>query len=115
MHNGGYALETRGKKKADGLAQPYKANKRPVQCDQHRPGQNKKSLENLLTLVYTNDIMSVHQQEGGKTMGQTDSQFKAFIRFMLDALKDIAAESDKEKRDAKMQKVMDNLQKTLED
>lgn len=48
-------------------------------------------------------------------MGQTDSQFKAFIRFMLDALKDIAAEPDKEKRDAKMQKVMDNLQKTLED
>lgn len=48
-------------------------------------------------------------------MGQTDSQFKAFIRFMLDALKDIASEPDKEKRDAKMQKVMDNLQKTLED
>lgn len=48
-------------------------------------------------------------------MGQTDSQFKAFIRFMLDALKDIASETDEEKRDAKMQKVMDNLQKTLED
>lgn len=48
-------------------------------------------------------------------MGQTDSQFKAFIRFMLDALKDIATETDKDKQAAKMQKVMDNLQKTLED
>lgn len=48
-------------------------------------------------------------------MGQTDSQFKAFIRFMLDALRDIASEPDKEKREAKMQKVIDNLQKTLED
>lgn len=48
-------------------------------------------------------------------MGQTDSQFKAFIRFMLDALKDASIEPDKEKRDAKMQKIMDNLQKTLED
>lgn len=48
-------------------------------------------------------------------MGQTDSQFKAFIRFMLDALKDIASETDKDKQAAKMQKVMDNLQKTLED
>ena len=35
-------------------------------------------------------------------MGQTDSQFKAFIRFVLDALREIAAEKD-------------DLQKTLED
>ena len=41
-------------------------------------------------------------------MGQTDSQFKAFIRFVLDALREIAAEKDEEKRAA-------NLQKTLED
>ena len=47
-------------------------------------------------------------------MGQTDSQFKAFIRFVLDALREIAAEKDEEKR-AKMEKVLDNLQKTLED
>ena len=48
-------------------------------------------------------------------MGQTDSQFKAFIRFVLDALREIAAEKDEEKRAAKMEKVLDNLQKTLED
>ena len=48
-------------------------------------------------------------------MGQTDSQFKAFIRFVLDALRDINAEKDENKRAEKMAKVLDNLQKTLED
>lgn len=48
-------------------------------------------------------------------MGQTDSQFKAFIRFMLDALREIASETDKDKRNEKMQRVIDNLQKILED
>lgn len=48
-------------------------------------------------------------------MGQTDSQFKAFIRFVLDALREINAETDEERRKAKMDKVLDNLQKTLED
>lgn len=48
-------------------------------------------------------------------MGQTDSQFKAFIRFALDALREIAAEKDEAKRREKMEKVLDNLQKTLED
>ena len=62
--------------------------------------------------MYINAMLSVHQTKGDCDMGQADSQFKAFIRFMLDALKDIASETDREKRDAKMQKVMDNLQKT---
>ncbi len=48
-------------------------------------------------------------------MGQTDSQFKAFIRFVIDALKEINEEKDEEKRAAKMAKELDNLQKTLED
>lgn len=48
-------------------------------------------------------------------MGQTDSQFKAFIRFVLDALKEVNEEQDKEKRDQKMKKIIENLQKTLED
>ncbi len=48
-------------------------------------------------------------------MDQTDCQFKAFIRFVLDALREIAEESDEQKRKAKMGKVIDNLQKTLED
>lgn len=48
-------------------------------------------------------------------MGQTDSQFKAFIRFVLDALREINAEKDETRRAEKMAKVLDNLQKTLED
>ena len=48
-------------------------------------------------------------------MGQTDSQFKAFIRFVLDALREVKQEKDTEKRDAKLEKILDNLQKTLED
>lgn len=48
-------------------------------------------------------------------MGQTDSLFKAFIRFVLDALREIMEEPDEARKRAKMEKVMDNLQKTLED
>lgn len=48
-------------------------------------------------------------------MGQTDSQFKAFIRFVLDALREVKAEQDPEKRNAKMDRILENLQKTLED
>lgn len=48
-------------------------------------------------------------------MGQTDSQFKAFIRFVLDALREIDAEKSEAKRAEKMAKVIENMQKTLED
>jgi hypothetical protein len=59
--------------------------------------------------------MKLQKRKEADTMGQTDSQFKAFIRFVLDALREIAAETDEQKRAAKMEKVLDNLQKTLED
>lgn len=48
-------------------------------------------------------------------MGQTDSQFKAFIRFVLDALREYASETDETKKAAKLGKIIENLQKTLED
>ncbi len=48
-------------------------------------------------------------------MGQTDSQFKAFIRFILDDIKELQTETDEEKKAAKVEKIIDNLQKTLED
>ena len=48
-------------------------------------------------------------------MGKTDIQFKAFLRFVLDALKDAANEPDEKKRTEKMNKILDNLQKSLED
>lgn len=48
-------------------------------------------------------------------MGQTDIQFKAFIRFLLDALKETEKEQDEKKRREKMDKILENLQNTLED
>lgn len=48
-------------------------------------------------------------------MGRTDCQFKAFLRFVLDALRDAANEPDEKIRNEKMNKILDNLQKSLED
>lgn len=48
-------------------------------------------------------------------MGMTDKQFNAFLRFVLDALKETKAETDKEKMDEKIDKIIDNIQKSLED
>lgn len=48
-------------------------------------------------------------------MGMTDTQFKSWVRFLLDALLEAREEQDPEKRDAKLEKILDNLQKTLED
>lgn len=47
-------------------------------------------------------------------MEESCIEFKAFVRFLLDALREAADETDAEKRDAKMNRVLDNLQKTLE-
>ena len=48
-------------------------------------------------------------------MGQTDSQFKAFLRFVVDALRDAANEQDEQTKRDKLAKILDNLQKSLED
>ena len=50
-----------------------------------------------------------------KDMGMTDKQFNGFVRFLLDALKDTKEEKEAEKREEKLDKIIDNLQKTLED
>ena len=44
-------------------------------------------------------------------MGHTDSQFKAFIRVTLETLKEVYEETQNER----LKKLIDNLQKTLED
>ncbi len=44
-------------------------------------------------------------------MGQTDSQFKAFIRVTLETLKEVYEETPNER----LRKLIENLQKTLED
>ena len=53
-------------------------------------------------------------REGSK-LNHTDIQFKAFIRFVLDAMKEYRDEPDEAKKAAKLDKIIENLQKTLED
>lgn len=48
-------------------------------------------------------------------MGMTDKQFDGFIRFLADAIQDAKDEKEPEKKDEKLKKILDNLQKTLED
>lgn len=50
-----------------------------------------------------------------KEMGMTDKQFSGFVRFLLDALKDAREEKESDKQGEKLDKIIDNLQKTLED
>lgn len=46
-----------------------------------------------------------------KDMGMTDKQFNGFIRFLIDGLEEVKEESDAEKKDERLQKILDNLQK----
>ena len=48
-------------------------------------------------------------------MGQTDSQFKAFLRFALTALKELEAETDEKKKAEKLKTIIENFQKSIED
>ena len=45
----------------------------------------------------------------------TNKQFNGFIRFVKDMLEEVENEKDKEKKDKKLRRVIDNLQQTLED
>ncbi len=48
-------------------------------------------------------------------MGMTDSQFKGFIKFVLDDIREVLETMNEGKEKEKLQKVADNLQQTLED
>lgn len=48
-------------------------------------------------------------------MGMTDSQFKGFIRFVLDDIMEVLENMVESKEKDKLQKVADNLRQTLED
>ncbi len=45
-------------------------------------------------------------------MGMTDSQFKGFVRFLLDDIKEVLENMSDGKEKEKLQKVADNLQQT---
>lgn len=53
--------------------------------------------------------------KAGDCMGMTDSQFKGFIRFVLDDIKEVLENMADGREKEKLQKVADNLQQTLED
>ena len=60
------------------------------------------------------------QAGGGKEnemidMGMTDKQFNGFVRFLLDAIKEAMEEQNETKRNEKLERVIVNLQTTLED
>jgi hypothetical protein len=48
-------------------------------------------------------------------MGMTDKQFQSWVRFLLSALKSYGTETDQVVKEEKLNEIMDNLQKTLED
>ena len=48
-------------------------------------------------------------------MGMTDAQFKSYVRFILDVVKAAEEEEDTEKRQKFIDRLVDNLEKTLED
>ena len=48
-------------------------------------------------------------------MGMTDKQFNGFVRFVLDDILEVLETMPECAEKAKLQKVADNLQKTLED
>ncbi|WP_199882850.1 hypothetical protein [Bariatricus massiliensis] len=50
-----------------------------------------------------------------KDMGMTDKQFNGFIRFLIDDIKEVQEEKDEKKKEERLQKILDNLQSTLED
>ncbi len=48
-------------------------------------------------------------------MGMTDKQFNGFVRFVLDDILEVLEKLPESEEKDKLQRVADNLQKTLED
>ena len=48
-------------------------------------------------------------------MGMTDSQFKAFLRVMLDDIEEALDEEEPEKKEKKLNKIRDYIMRSLED
>lgn len=86
-----------------------------------------KTFKKHLTIGITYDIMFIVIKENhkyrGKTrkevnmdaMGMTDKQFNGFVRFILDDIKEVLETLNDGKEKEKLEKVAENLQKTLED
>ena len=65
-----------------------------------------------VNLVNRKEILKM---EVMNTMGMTDKQFNGFVRFVLDDIREVLEGMQENKEKEKLEKVADNLQKTLED
>lgn len=62
------------------------------------------------------DKSELEQGKGGRMEeGMTDKQFNGFLRLLLSNLEEVIAEKDETKRNKKLNKVIENIQKTIED
>ena len=77
-----------------------------------------------MTLLRTYSIIDIVRRQGltnigkevhMKEMGMTDKQFNGFIRFLIDDLKEVQEEKDEDKKNKRIEKILENLQSTLED
>ena len=66
-------------------------------------------------LLLKDCIRFVMNALGGEQTFKNDSQFKIFVRFLIDAVEEAAAEPDEEKRSATMARIIEHLKKSLED
>lgn len=48
-------------------------------------------------------------------MGMTDKQFNGFLRMLIERLKDVKTENNEIKKSEKLEVIIEDLQKTLED
>lgn len=55
------------------------------------------------------------KEENMAEMGMTDKQFNGFIRFLIDDLEEAKEEKDEKKKNERLEKILRNLQSTLED
>ena len=60
--------------------------------------------------TYLVTINTSHNGNAGDCMCMTDSQFKGFVRFVLDDIKEVLENMPDSKEKEKLQKVADNLQ-----
>ena len=69
-------------------------------------------------MLYCDQMRQVNRmdrKENRKMEGMTDKQFNGFVRFVLDDIKEVLEGMQESKEKVKLEKVADNLQKTLED
>ena len=48
-------------------------------------------------------------------MAMTDRQFKGFVSFVVDALRDVQSEKEPIKQQKKLERIINNLSKTIKD